>query len=271
MNNLIAKIKSTNNLKSEIQKILSPLGGIENFVKPGERVLIKPNFNTADPFPASSDPEFIKAVIETVKQVKPSEIIIGDSCTLFQRTKKVMECLNIGCLEKEYGIKVINFDQGKFVKKKINGQYLKSVRIPKIMEEVDKIIILPCLKVHRYARFTMSLKIGVGIMKKRERIKLHAKNLEEKIAELNLAYKPDLIIMDGRKAFITEGPEKGQIVEPDILMAGVDRVAMDIEGLKILKSYPAENLIKGEILDQPQIKQALEINIGSKEYELINT
>ena len=266
----IYRTKASANLKQDLKKIIAPFGGIENFIKPGEIVLIKPNFNSADPFPASSDPAFIKAVLKTVKKANPSEIIIGDSCTMLQRTKKVMACLNIPALEKEFDVKVINFDQGKFIKKKINGQYLKSVHIPKIIEEVDKIIILPCLKVHRYARFTLSLKIAVGLMKKRERIALHAKNLEEKIAELNLAYKPDLILLDGRKAFITQGPEKGQLVEPGLLMAGTDRLAMDIEGLKILKSYPADNLIKNEIMNLPQIKQALSIDLGSPDYQAIN-
>jgi len=118
----------------------------------------------------------------------------------------------------------------------------------------------------------MSLKIGVGIMKKIERARLHAGHLEEKIAELNLAYKPALIILDGRKAFVTNGPEKGDLVEPNILMAGADRVAIDVEGLKILKSYKAENKLKADIWQLPQIKRAVELNLGSqseKDYRVL--
>jgi uncharacterized protein (DUF362 family) len=173
---------------------------------------------------------------------------------------------------RRFGVEIVNFDQGEFIKKEINGKYLKAVRLPKILTEVDKLILLPCLKTHRFARFTISLKIGVGIMKKIERTRLHVGHLEEKIAELNLAYKPDLIILDGRKAFVTNGPEKGDLVEPNILMAGTDRVAIDVEGLKILKSYKAENKLKADIWQLPQIKRAVELNLGSqseKDYRVL--
>jgi uncharacterized protein (DUF362 family) len=271
--NTITKIKSSSNLKADIQKILQPLGGISAFIKPGDKVLLKPNINTADPCPASSDPEFLKAVIEIVKEAKPSEIILGDSCTLMLDTGKVMSCLNFSALEKDYGVKAVNFDQGKYIKKKIPGKYLKSVSVPAVLEETDKLILLPCLKVHRFARFTMSLKLGVGIMKKIERTFLHLSHLEEKIAELNLAYTPALIIMDGRKAFITRGPEAGDLAEPDILMAGTDRIAIDVEALKILKSYPAKNKLSFAPWEFPTIKRAVELNLGAKnenDYRIIN-
>ena len=270
---IITKIKYFGDLKADILKILQPLGGISAFIKPGDKVLLKPNLNTADPYPASSDPEFLKAVIEVVKEANPSEIILGDSCTMLLKTESVMSCLNFHALEKDYGVKTVNFDQGKYIKKKIKGKYLKLISVPAVLEEVDKLILLPCLKVHRFARFTMSLKLGVGFMKKIERTFLHMSYLEEKIAELNLAYTPALIILDGRKAFITRGPESGDLVEPNILMAGTDRIAMDVEGLKILKSYPAKNKLNFEPWKFPTIKRARELNLGAKnesEYQVIN-
>ncbi len=267
-------VKSANNLTSDLQKTLEPLGGINNFVKPGEKVLLKPNLNTADPYPASSDINFLEAVVNVVKTAKPGKIILGDSCTLTQRTQRVMEDLTIFEFGKKMDIEVVNFDKEKFVKKKLPDTYLKIIRIPKILDEVDKIIILPCLKTHRYAKFTMSLKLAVGLMKKRERAALHALgHLEEKIAEINLIYKPNLIILDGRKAFVTLGPEKGELVEPNILMAGTDRIAIDVEALKILKSYPAENYLGGDIWQLTQIKRAVELGLGVKseeEYKVIN-
>lgn len=199
-----------------------------------------------------------------MKEAHPSEIFMGDSCTMLVKTEEVMQCLNFHALGREYGIKTVNFDQGKYIKKKINGRYLKSVRMPAILEEVDKLILLPCLKTHRYARFTMSLKLGVGFIKKIERTFLHMAHTEEKIAELNLAYTPALIILDGRQAFVTRGPEAGELVQPNILMAGTDRIAIDVEGLKILKSYPAENKLAGDIWQLPQIKRAVELGLGVK-------
>lgn len=269
----VTKIKTTGNLTNDIQNVLQPLGGMKNFVKPDDRVLIKPNFNTADPYPASSALDFLEAVINLAKTANPLKIILGDSCTFAQKTEEVMKKLRIYELGQRLGVEVINFDKEKFIKKKILGKYLKSIKIPAVLEEVDKLILLPCLKTHRYARFTMSLKLGVGFMKTTERIRLHTfGHLGEKIAEINLAYQPDLIILDGRKSFVTRGPEEGDLVEPNILMAGTDRIAIDIEGLKILKSYPAENKLGGDIWQLPQIKRAVELNIGinnESDYQII--
>lgn len=268
----VTKTKTTDDLENDIRKILQPLGGIENFIKPGEKVLLKPNFNTADPFPASSALDFLEAAINLVKKANPSKIFLGDSCTLTQKTEEVMEKLDVFELGQRLGVEIQNFDKGKYIKKEIAGQYLKTIKIPRIFEEVDKLILLPCLKTHKLGRFTMSLKLGVGIMKKTERIRLHVTgHLEEKIAEINLAFMPDLIILDGRKAFVTEGPTEGKLVEPKILLAGTDRIAVDVEALKILKSYPAKNKLDGDPWQLPQIKRAVELDLGVKneqEYQI---
>ena len=61
---------------------------------------------------------------------------------------------------------------------------------------------------------------------------MHARNLREKLADLNLAIGPDLIILDGRRAFISGGPSKGELREPGLVWASSDRIALDVEGLK---------------------------------------
>jgi uncharacterized protein (DUF362 family) len=142
------------------------------------------------------------------------------------------------------------------------------------MDRVDKIILLPCLKTHRYARFTATLKLAVGFMLPRERATLHLMNLEEKIAELNTVFKPDLIVMDARKCFVTYGPEKGEVRDPNLVLASTDRVAIDVEGVKILKSYPADNKLKLLPWEFLQIKRAVELDLGvksEKDYQVLET
>jgi len=63
------------------------------------------------------------------------------------------------------------------------------------------------------------------------------------IAEINNHYKLDLVLMDGIKAFVTGGPEKGMVVEPDLLLASQDRVAIDAVGVAILKMYGAKGKV----------------------------
>jgi hypothetical protein len=82
--------------------------------------------------------------------------------------------------------------------------------------------------------------------------------------------QPDLVIVDGRKAFVSGGPNKGELVEPGIIMASGDLVAIDIEALKILGSYKANNRLPPNPCDSPQIVTAIRHGLGSREYKLVS-
>jgi len=142
--------------------------------------------------------------------------------------------------------------------------------MPRSAYEADKIVYLPCMKTHNLARFSGALKLAMGFIHPGERRALHARNLEQKVAEISLAWQPDLIIVDGRKSFVSGGPNKGELVEPGVIMASGDLVAIDIEGLKILGSYKANNRLPPNPSDSPQIAVALRHGLGFKEYRLIS-
>jgi uncharacterized protein (DUF362 family) len=61
---LVSKVKCNGDLKDTIKHSVALIGGISKLVKKGDTILLKPNYNTADPYLGSSDPNFIRAVIE---------------------------------------------------------------------------------------------------------------------------------------------------------------------------------------------------------------
>ncbi len=257
-------VKVEKDLKRAIEKAVEEIGGFGKFIKKGDRVLLKPNFNTADPYPASTDQIFLKAVVESVYAAGVGEVIIGDSSTMALKTRSVMEKLGIFELEKimNPAPKFVVFDEDKFIKKEIpQGKYLKTVSLPEILDKVDKLILLPCLKTHFLGQFTGSFKLSVGFMRKIERLSLHARHLNEKIAELNLVIKPDLIIMDGRKCFITKGPSERKLAEPNIIMASESRMEIDIEEIKTIQSFEGNSLSGINPEEILQIKRARELGI----------
>jgi uncharacterized protein (DUF362 family) len=270
----VVKVKFNGNLKETILKALEPLGGIQNFVKKGEVILLKPNFNTADPLPAATDYEFLKAVVEIMYSAEPKLVMIGESSTMSFNTRKIMEKLNIfDLLNLEIPPRIYVFEEYQWFKKEVlNAKYLKSVSLTEILDRVDKIILLPCLKTHKYAQYTGTLKLAVGFMKPVERINLHLSHLQEKIAELNSLFNVDLIIMDARKCFITRGPAEGEVREPNLILASDDRIAIDVEGIKIIQSFKGNSLKNIDPWQLPQIKRAVELNLGvssEKDYEVI--
>jgi uncharacterized protein (DUF362 family) len=127
--------------------------------------------------------------------------------------------------------------------------------------EATKIVYACCLKTHRLADFTMSLKLAMGFVKPWNRLPMHARRLREKLVDLNLAIRPDLVLIDGRRCFISGGPMQGEVREPNLILASGDRIAADVEGIKIIQSFPDHSL-PGEPWDLPMIRQAVELNLG---------
>jgi uncharacterized protein (DUF362 family) len=85
------------------------------------------------------------------------------------------------------------------------------------------------------------------------------------IAEINTAYKPDLILLDGVEAFAKGGPDQGTRVKANVILAGNDRVAIDAIGVAILRLFgTTPEVSKGLIFDQEQIARAVELGLGVK-------
>ena len=146
----------------------------------------------------------------------------------------------------------------------MDSKVIGDVSFPEEAFRHDKIIFLPNMKTHRLARFTLSLKLALGLLSVRYRTtQSHFINLEKKIADVNKAIHPDLIIMDGRKCFVTGGPENGDIENPNLILASGDRVAIDAEAVKILLSYNAKNRLSYKNpFEYEQIKRAAELGLG---------
>lgn len=140
---------------------------------------------------------------------------------------------------------------------------MKSAHIGEAMTSCEKLVVAPCLKTHRFARFTGTMKLFVGVIKGSDRLKMHSRKLEEKIADLASYFQPDLVVMDARKVFVTGGPASGRIESPGYILAGTDMVAVDVEGVRILQSYDAENRLNMPVWEIPQIRHAVKIGLGA--------
>jgi len=269
---LVSKVHAEQDLESSVIRAVELIGGLGKAISPGDVVLVKPNFNSPDPYPGSTDLDFLKAVVRILMKAG-AKVVVGESSGgIWRPTRKVIE--KLGALRQltDLGAEVIAFDSRSWdwVRVRVDGDYLREVTVPRTVYEADKIVYLPCMKTHNIARFTLSLKLGVGFMHPGERRALHFRNLEHKVAEINLVWQPDLIIMDGRKSFVTGGPNLGELVEPGVIMASGDLVAIDVEALKILGSYKAKNRLLSNPCDSPQIVTALRHVLGSAKYRVVS-
>jgi uncharacterized protein (DUF362 family) len=270
---LVSKVATDEqNLKSNILKAVNLIGGFDKIVEKDDKIWVKPNFNTGDAPPGSSDPDFVKSVIELLYEHGASKVILGESSMLSLCTRKVLEDTGMLRKAKDAGAEIVTFDEDKWVKVSTGGEYLGKVSLPERALTAKKLVYVCCMKTHTWAKFTLSLKLAVGFMKPSERMLLHARHLEEKIADLNLVVHPCLIIMDGRRCFISGGPAHGELRNPNVILASGDRVTIDVEALKVIQSFEKADL-KADLWAYTQISRAAELGIGVKneeEYEIMN-
>jgi uncharacterized protein (DUF362 family) len=238
----------------------------------GKRVLIKPNFNTADPPPGSTHNDTLRQLVLEMKARGASHFTVGDSCGP-GNTKAVLDQKGIPALGKEIGFEVMNFDDlpaDAWIHCTPPGSYWKNgFNLAKPVVEAEFLLWTCCLKTHQFGGVhSLSLKLAVGVLEKKVRFpEMHASNdhMRHMIAELNYGFKPHLILMDGLDIFVDGGPMTGKLVKAGVILAGTDRVAMDAVGLAVLKHHGSNDAIMSKkIFEQEQIVRAVELGIGVK-------
>ena len=233
-----------------------------------KNVIFKPNFNTADPPPASSSMETIKQFIIKIKEMGAKSITVAERAGP-AKTSETFEKKGLYELAKEIDFKIVDLteipDKNYVIKNPEGCHWKEGFLFAKIYDEAECIVETCCLKTHMYGgHFTMSLKNAVGLVNKKNMGELHSsKDQRKMIAEINAVYKPDLIIMDGLISFVDRGPMEGTRKEANVFVAGTDKVAIDAVGvalLRILGTTP--EVTNGSIFDQEQIKRAVELQVG---------
>lgn len=249
-----------------------------------KRVAIKANYNSSDPFPASTHIDTLGTLVDSLKE-KGTNIVLAERSGM-GNTKKALEETGVLELAKNKGMEVVILDELKsseWIRIRPQGSDWKNgFLFPKVFEEADAIVQTCCLKTHRYGgHFTMSLKNSVGMVAKYDpednynyMSELHSSSYQRHmIAQINTAYEPAFIIMDGIKGFSTGGPDTGTLIEPGIMLASKDRVALDAVGVAVLRIYgTTPEVSKGDIFEQEQIAKAAQMSLGasgSEEIEII--
>ncbi len=262
---------STNNREKGVTEAIELLG--INPVK-GKNVILKPNFNTADPPPASTDINLLKSLIVKLKEMG------ADSITVAERsgpadTAEVFEKKGLNKLSEELGFEIVNLAKvpvGEYIHFKLeNSHWEEGFLFAKIYHEAECIVETGCIKTHQYGgHFTLSLKNATGLVPRRNLDgksymgELHGSpNQRKMIAEINTAFSPDLIVMDGVSIFVDGGPDKGTRKEANVIIAGTDRIAVDAVSVAILRMFGTTlEVSEGSIFDQEQIARAVELELG---------
>ena len=241
----------------------------------GKQVILKPNFNTADPSPAGTHNDTLAQIVTELKERDARGVSVGESS--FPPTSEVIAEKGVFDLASEMDFGIVDFDEipdHDWIHFQPSGTHWpEGFHLPRHVVEADYNVSTCCLKTHQYGGvFTMSMKLSVGLTPKPIRRGMHqSPHMRRMIAELNQGYTPDLIIMDGIEAFTDGGPSSGELKEGNVVVAGTDRVAVDAVGVAILKELGSNEAIMGTpIFAQEQMVRAVEVGLGVSGPDEIN-
>lgn len=212
------------------------LGGIGKFVPKNSRVAILPNTQSRHPG-TYTKPEIVRAVIRMCKEAGAGEV----NC-LSWLTRKHWEGTGLAQAVEEEGanLKLIEReDESLFKTLPIpKGKALKKAQVMKEFFNNDIFINMPVTKDHAGNKFTGTMKNLMGLNFGKNNRAFHKEgwrtergaieHLDQCIADLNTIIKPNLCVVDATEFITTNGPMgPGELIKPQKIVAGVDRVAID--------------------------------------------
>jgi uncharacterized protein (DUF362 family) len=241
----------------------------------GKDLFLKPNFNSADTPPGSTHNDTLNALVRRLQAMGAKRITVGDRSGM-GNTRAVMQQKAIFRMADELGFETVVFDEldnsDWELKQVTNGYWSDGFAVARPILAAEGVVQTCCLKTHRYGgHFTLSLKNSVGLVAKQVpgdnhdyMRELHNSPYQRQlIAEINAAYQPDLIVLDGVEAFVEGGPAQGKRVESQVILAGADRVAIDAVGVALLRYFGTTPAVsEGPIFQQDQIARAVELGLG---------
>lgn len=238
-------------------------------------VFVKPNYNSADEAPGSTHNDVLRTLLEELRERGAKKLTIGDRSGMGE-TAAVLREKDVPAIARAARADTVVFDELReedwqaFRFK--DSSWQKGFALPKPVLAADAVVSLCCLKTHRYGgHFTLSLKNSVGLAAKRVpnndynfMRELHSSPDQRRmIAEINAAYRPALVVLDGVEAFTEGGPAQGKKVFAEVVLAGTDRIAVDAVGVALLRHFgTTPEVEKGRIFEQEQIARAVGLGLG---------
>lgn len=238
---------TSENIKNAVSECLQALGGIEKFVSPGQKVLLKPNLlGTFAPERAvTTNPEVVKAVAQIVIAAG-AKCFIGDSPGMGS-FKSVCQITGMTEAAEASGAELRELDKpGEFIQ--IDNKVGRKLPLSSFLKEIDLIITLPKLKTHGQMGFTGALKNQYGLLPGSLKAEYHYRMktrewFAEFVVDINRAAPMKLAIMDAVIGMEGKGPSGGEPRKIGCIMASSDLTALDAIACRMVGIVPETNPI----------------------------
>ena len=242
----IVRCPDYSDTKRALAEALDLLGGLENIIQSGDRVLIKPNILSASPpeSAVTTHPSVVASMCEFVLRAggKP---IVGDGAGISRpgATAKALKASGIEEAAIRAGAKVVNFETAGFTLVDVpDPLQFQKLYIANPILEADIVISLPKLKTHELTYYTGAVKnfFGVLPLKCRKEIHLLGKRdlFGEAVADIYSIVRPSFAVMDGVIGMEGNGPSHGKPINSGVILASQDCISLDIVAAELIGFDP---------------------------------
>lgn len=252
---LVARKRVRGDVGTAVMQALELIAGDRKVLSAEDSPLLLPRFGSG-PAPYSTASDFLEAVIHILQNQGCGLIRVLDA-----RTETYPDPVNLREICYRTGCMVVDVRQGLWVRVQI-GRGLGQVTIPRVAYESDRLVFLPSALANPETRFTMGLALAQELLHPDEHAVLRHVRREERLVELNLAVHPWLVLMDARKALVSD-EGGGNVREPGYVLASGDPIALDVTAVKLLKGYPAKNRLDLTAWGFPQVSAAIALGLGA--------
>ncbi len=214
---------------------LDAVGGIKRFVRPGEKVTLKPNvgWDRAPEQAADTNPILVGEMVRLCFEAGASEVIVSDvTCNDARRC-----FIRSGIREaaEKAGATVYLARDEDYVTTDIGGEVLSTWPVLKHFIQTDRLINMPITKHHSLTECTVGMKNLYGVIGGR-RSQLHQK-INQSIVDLAAFCRPTLTVVDSTRVLLRGGPTGGSLADvakEDTVICSTDQVAADARAAEFL-------------------------------------
>lgn len=234
---------SRKEVEAAVRRVFSLAGGLDRYVRPGMRVLVKPNLlaGEAPEKGITTHPQVVRAVLSELLRVG-AHPLVGDSPGIGS-LRKVAEKTGVAGICRELGIPLAGFKEATEVEADLSAGTIKHFPLARDLVEVDAVINLPRMKTHGLTRISGAVKNLYGCIEGLHKAEFHLRlqRLDaflEMLIDLALTVKPVFHLVDAVTAMEGAGPRHGRLRPVNLLMAGVDPFALDTVTARVMGVKP---------------------------------
>ena len=223
------------------RRAIEALGGMRRFVSHGSRVVLKPNIGW-DRTPeqgANTHPEVVAALTRLALEAGARRVVVLDhTCN---DARRCYARSGIEAAAKAAGAEVLHLPEGRGTEMNVGGEVVHTWPVHREVIEADLLVNIPAAKHHSLTRASLGMKNWLGAIDGR-RNELH-QDIDRASVDLAAFFKPGLTLLDATRLLLRNGPQGGDpadVAASRIVMAGLDPVAIDAFGGRLLQLTPAD-------------------------------